>query len=86
MTIAWAPSAGKHGIPQADALYAMLHPEAVVDLAVSGRNVTRLYIGHPHAQALENDWLEVIVSIRKPVVKVFHVMPLSSRYSHLIAQ
>lgn len=82
--IEWAPSASKHGIPTLDAAWAVAHYEVTADLDVTGDEVTRLYIGHPHAQALPDDYLEVLASIRPQRIKIFHVMRLSDLYRHLL--
>lgn len=84
MRYGFSPSAGKHGISNEDAAWAMRNAVVITDLEKQGDEVTRLYIGHPHAQALPDDYLEVLVSIRPRSVLVFHVMRLSDLYRHLL--
>lgn len=83
-TLRWTKSADKHGIAHDDAVHAILTAEATRDLAREGVEVTRLYIGHPHAQAMGDDYLEVIAAVRPGVMVIFHVMRLSDLYRHLL--
>jgi hypothetical protein len=74
----WADSADKHGVPRADAVYAIVHATFVRDL---DRDDIRLYIGPEHAQTERE--LEVLVRIPRDVggvASVFHVMPLGPMF------
>jgi hypothetical protein len=82
MPIEWTFSADKHGIPHADALYAIGH--AVGSEEVVGRpgETTTVFVGHPHGQT--DRYIEVIVAMRPPRdLVIFHVMPLTDLYRHL---
>lgn len=75
----WVHSAGKHGVARRDAMYALLHPNYVHDLADNlDGTVNRLFIGPEHAQTDRE--LEVIVRVavdgsgREAII--FHVMQL----------
>ena len=72
----WAPSASKHGIPHDEALYAMLHAEAVYEDFEPPREGFQtsptLYIGPSRFGTLE-----VMVTVVPPSgINVFHVMRL----------
>lgn len=85
MGVRWAPSADRHGVPHEDALYAITH--AVASEHVVGRpgEVTVVYVGLPHRQAVR--YLEVIVAIRASRdLVVFHAMELSDVYRHLLPE
>ncbi|WP_108492471.1 hypothetical protein [Promicromonospora sp. AC04] len=76
MAVTWAPSADKHGIPHDEALYAMLHAEAVYEDFEPPREGFQtsptLYIG-PSRFGI----LKVMVTVTPPSdVSVFHVMRL----------
>lgn len=63
----------------------MTHAEAVAELDGHPGETTIVYIGHPHAQT--DRYIEVIAAHRKPrTVKIFHVMPLSDLYRHLLTE
>ncbi len=78
----WKKSAAKHGIPREDILWAISHAEGQED--VSGRPgwLTRVWVGHPHAQT--DRYIEVIVAMKDDEFVIFHAMPLSDLYRHLI--
>ena len=83
MAVSWTRSAGKHGISQADALYAMTHADAVAEIGAEQGEVTTVYVGHPHGQT--DRYIEVIAAMRPPrTLVIFHVMPLSDLYRHLL--
>lgn len=72
----WAQSADKHGIPHDEALYAMLHAEAVYEDFEPPRTGFQasptLYIGPSRYGTLE-----VMVTVTPPSgITVFHVMRL----------
>ncbi|MEU4387602.1 hypothetical protein [Promicromonospora sp. NPDC023805] len=76
MAVTWAPSADKHGIPHDEALYAMLHAEAVYEDFEPPRegfqSSPTLYIGPSRYGTLE-----VMVTVTPPSgINVFHVMRL----------
>lgn len=83
-TLRWTKSADKHGISHDDAAHAVVTAKVVRDLDSDGVEVTRLYIGHPHPQAMADDYLEVIAAVRPGVMVIFHVMHLSDLYRHLL--
>lgn len=81
MGVEFTSSADKHNIPHEDAIYAMLYHEVVADIPGRDRfnRPATLYIGHPHSQT--NRYIEVIAEHTPPAnIKIFHVMPLSSKY------
>lgn len=83
MAVEWTSSADKHGIPREDALYAMANHDAKTDLAGRPGEVTTVYVGHPHGQT--DRYIEVIAAMRPPrTLTIFHVMPLSDLYRHLL--
>lgn len=49
---------------------------------VAKGQTTRVFVGHPHPQT--DDYIEVIVAQREADFVVFHVMPLSDLYRHLL--
>lgn len=82
----WADSAAKHGVARADAVYAMLHANYIVDLVDHGDGtVDRLYIGPEHAQTDRE--LEVIVQVAMDgsgrEAFVFHVMQLGPKFQRM---
>lgn len=84
MAVTWAASAGKHGVPRADALHAMQNPyyvEAEFDEPrIVGRVRPTLFIGPP--RQLGGELIEVMAEIVPPRdVHVFHVM--RARQKHL---
>lgn len=77
----WKPSSGKHGIPRAEAINAILnasYTDVLDDVTAEG--YIRLYIGRPHPQSRRE--LEVLVQHfddgREAIV--FHVMELGPKY------
>jgi hypothetical protein len=78
----FAPSADRHGISRAAAVYAIIH---AVGREVSGREGRRLkvaYVGHPHAQT--DRYIEIVVMEWEPRnVAGFHAMDLSDNFRHL---
>ncbi|WP_434181431.1 hypothetical protein RI685_16470 (plasmid) [Clavibacter michiganensis] len=81
--VEWTSSAGKHGIPRDDALYAIGHAEGAKQIDGHPGEVTTVYVGHPHGQT--DRYIEVIAAMRPPrTVTIFHVMPLSDLYRHLL--
>lgn len=75
-------SAGKHRIPQADAIHAVVNAEASAVIEGRQGEEARVFVGHPHPQT--DRYIEMIVSQRGPDFVVFHVMPLSDLYRHLL--
>ena len=76
-------SADKHRVPREDSLYAMLHAEASAEIDGFSGEVTKVYIGHPHAQT--DDYIEVVAAHRPPrTIVIFHAMPLSDLFRHLL--
>lgn len=83
MPVQWASSADKHGVPHEDAIYAIAHAVGSEQLQGRPGEITTVYVGHPHGQT--DRYIEVIVALRQPsTMVVFHVMPLSDLYRHLI--
>lgn len=80
--IKFTPSASKHGIDTMDAAQAMRDAVVRVALREDEHETLWLFIGHPHPQALEDDWLEVLAAEKSRMVVVFHVMRLSDVYRH----
>lgn len=83
MGIHWTASSAKHGISRNDALYAMAHFVGSEQISGYPGETTTVYVGHPHPQA--DRYIEVIAATRPPrTITVFHVMPLSDLYRHLL--
>lgn len=83
MGVEFAGSVDKHGIPREDTLYAMLHADASVEVEGKPGEITMVYVGHPHGQT--DRYIEVIAAHRPPrTVEVFHSMPLSDLFRHLL--
>lgn len=82
MAILYTDSASKHGIPNEDALYAMLNAEASEIVPGYPGETTRVFVGPPHPQT--ERYIEVLATQRGDDVVVFHVMPLSDLYRHLL--
>lgn len=83
MGIEWTNSTAKHGIPRADAIHAMTHAEVSTNLKGRPGETTVLYIGHPHTQT--DRYIEVIAAHHpNRTITIFHVMPLSDLYRHLL--
>lgn len=80
--VIWTDSAGKHNIPREDVLWAMQH--AAGEETLEGRPgwITRVWVGHPHAQT--DRYIEVIAAARGSEFVIYHAMPLSDLYRHLI--
>ncbi len=78
MSITWADSAAKHGIPRDEALYAIAHAELFVESFGQprvGDQAPSLFIGPSRYGTIEV--LAVVTPPRD--VWVFHVMPLRER-------
>ncbi|MGB5952036.1 MAG: hypothetical protein WBG57_05895 [Ornithinimicrobium sp.] len=85
MSIEFTPSAERHGVSREDALYAMLHPDGMEEVEGHEDETTFVYVGRAHAQSEQR--LEVVAAHRPPrTVVVFHVMPLTDLYRHLLAE
>lgn len=85
MPVEFASSADKHGIPNQDAVHAMLHAEGSLQLQGNPGRLTTVYVGRPHPQTDRR--IEVIAEIRQPdTVVIFHVMEVSDLYRHLIKE
>ena len=82
VAIEYTNSASKHGISHEDALYAMLNAEAIEVVPGRPGEVTRVFVGHPHPQT--DRYIEVLAAQRGDDFVVFHVMPLSDLYRHLL--
>lgn len=85
LAIRYLTSAQKHGVVEADAIYAMAHAEGREEQqGRSGRTVW-VFVGHPHAQT--DRYIEVIAELAPPPgdVVIFHAMPLTDLYRHLLA-
>lgn len=83
MGIEWAGSAGKHNIPQADALYAMqnaIYTSTRVKINDGdSRNKRRVFVGPQHAQT--DRLIEVLIELKAGgTFVIYHVMPLGSYY------
>ncbi|WP_026373827.1 hypothetical protein [Agrococcus lahaulensis] len=83
MGIHYTASAAKHGIPEVDAIYAMLNHEGQVDQRGRDARTVKVFVGHPHAQT--DRYIEVIATMDGSDVVIFHAMPLSDIYRHLLA-
>lgn len=83
MPIEFTDSAGKHGIPDEDALYAMQNsiytsPNVKAAPGVSS-NPRRVFIGPQHSGT--ERLIEVLIEVKSPgVFTIYHVMPLGSYY------
>lgn len=83
MSIEWARSAGKHDIPQADALFAMqnaIYTSTRVKINDGdSRNQRRVFVGPQHTQT--DRLIEVLVELKSGgAFVIYHVMPLGSYY------
>jgi len=83
MGIEFATSAAKHGVSQADALFAMnnaIYFSEKVKLNDGDiANARRVFIGPQHAQTQR--LIEVLVEVKRPgAFVVYHVMVLGSYY------
>lgn len=84
MGFGFTASADKHGVPHADAAYAVLH-HADYDVLKPRRPGERsfMFVGLPHPQALR--YLEVGVTVDGHGTRtVFHAMEVTDLYRHLI--
>lgn len=83
LAVEWTASADRHGIPHADALYAMANHEAPGQIEGRPGERTIVYVGHPHGPTERH--IEVIAAHREPrTVVVFHAMELNDLYRHLL--
>ena len=82
VAIQYTDSASKHGISNADALHAMINAEATEVVSGYPGETTRVFVGHPHPQT--DRYIEVIATRRGEDFIIFHVMPLSDLYRHLL--
>ncbi|RBP99038.1 hypothetical protein CRD59_06105 [Bifidobacterium xylocopae] len=80
----FAPSAFRHGYTRQEAIYAIAH--SVGDDQQGDDPEVRIYVGHPRAGSLDDDWLEVGCRERTHEVVIFHVMRLSDNWSYLLCQ
>lgn len=85
MPVEFTPSADRHGIEHADAIYAMLNADGSQPVPGRGGRTTIAYVGRPHSQTDRR--IEVIAWREAPSpVVVFHVMEVSDLYRHLIRE
>jgi hypothetical protein len=83
MGIDFRKSAGKHGIPQEDVLFAVANYAGFEEIDGFPGQTTRMYVGHPHGQT--DRYIEVGLATWPPDnVVIFHAMPLTDLYRHLI--
>ncbi|MDU0348337.1 hypothetical protein [Actinomyces sp. MRS3W] len=84
MRFEFAASADKHGIPHADAEYAVVHH---IDYAIlqprRPRERAFMFVGPPHSQAIRYLEVGVIVDGRGRRV-IFHAMEVTDLYRHLL--
>lgn len=83
MAIIFTRSASRHGIPNEDAVHAMTHAEGREEDS-SGATLAIVFVGHPHPQT--DRYIEVIATMRRSDIVVFHVMDLSDLYRHLVEE
>lgn len=82
MALEFTDSASKHGIPHEDAIYAILHAVGTETVQEHLGQEARVFVGHPRSQT--DRYIEVIAAKRGNVFRIFHVMPLSDLYRHLV--
>lgn len=82
MGITWSASAEKHGISREDVIWAMANAVCSVEIPGEPGWKTFVWVGHPHAQT--ERYIEVIAGTRGRDLKIFHAMPLTTKYRHLI--
>ncbi|MCX8672369.1 hypothetical protein J3T91_02395 [Bifidobacterium sp. B4001] len=82
MGMKFAPSAFKHGVTTEEAIYAIAH--SVGDDQQGDDPDVTMFVGHPHAGALDDDWLEVGCREYPQNVVVFHAMPLTDNWRYLL--
>ncbi|GED40644.1 hypothetical protein F6W69_18915 [Microbacterium oxydans] len=83
MPIEFTDSAGKHGIPDEDALYVMqnsIYTSTNVKAAPNAApNPRRVFVGPQHAGT--ERLVEVLIEVKSPgVFTIYHAMPLGSYY------
>lgn len=83
MAIRYLTSAEKHGIAEADAIHAMLNAEGRETRRDAAGEQVMVFVGHPHPQT--DRYIEVIATMHRGDVVIFHAMPLSDLYRHLLA-
>jgi len=77
----WEPSSEKHGVPQHDQVYAILHATYIADLGPNDDDgEIRLYIGPEHSQTERE--LEILVNhfTDGREASVFHAMRLGPKF------
>lgn len=84
MGVEWPDSVDKHGVPRADALWAIEHAVGSEEVVGYPGWTTRVWVGHPHSQT--ERYIEVIAASRGSEFVIFHAMPLSDLYRHLIEE
>lgn len=82
MATTFTDSAGKHHIPQKDALHAIFNAEGYAVIPGRPGELTQVFVGLPHPQAAR--YIEVIAASRGGDIVIFHVMELSGLYRHLL--
>lgn len=83
MAVTWKSSAGRHGVPREDAVYAIAHHEVSAEINGEPGETTMVCIGHPHSRT--DRYLEVIAVLRPPhSIEILHVMSLTDLYRHLL--
>ncbi|MBT1608485.1 hypothetical protein NY542_00150 [Curtobacterium flaccumfaciens pv. betae] len=88
MGIEFTASAGKHGIPEPDALFAIQNAEwtstrvKVNDGDPGGKR--RVFVGPQHAQT--DRLIEVLVEMIPGGFVIYHVMPLGSYYRRVMEE
>ena len=82
MGVEWTRSAAKHDIPREDVLWAISHAQGTDEITGRPGWTTRVWVGHPHAQT--GRYIEVIAAMKGTDFVIFHAMPLSDIYRHLI--
>lgn len=83
MGVIWTKSSAKHGVSREDALWAMAHAEGSTAVEGNPGWLTKVWVGHPHPQT--DRYIEVMGARRGDEFVIFHAMPLSDLYRHLIS-
>lgn len=83
MPIEYTDSAGKHGISEEDALYAMQNSTYTSTNVKSAPNAApnprRVFVGPQHSGT--ERLIEVLIEVKSPgVFTIYHAMPLGSYY------
>lgn len=84
MSLRFADSASRHGVPHDDAVHAILHAVGAEKVSGGENETLMVFVGHPYPQT--DRCIEVIAGQRGSDVVVFHARSLTDTFRHLVRE